>query len=202
MGDLSRNIDLQKLVSYSDDLAQVLRDDNGAANLALCLRHSGALRSSCDADLAGLRSSLLAEYGEKIDACKKKTEAVRSEVAGDVDIDQLEKELQEELEKEQLLMEDLRIVTNEINELDLSRISIEERKQALKKLEQHERREQMSLSMYASVTNIIPNLGDCSKISGYIVDREKRVVDRFEFDSTEMTAFDTCTNIWRMISNS
>lgn len=50
----------------------------------------------------------LAEYGEKIDACKKKTEAVRSEVAGDVDIDQLEKELQEELEKEQLLMEDLR----------------------------------------------------------------------------------------------
>ncbi|KAI6678414.1 hypothetical protein NL676_039210 [Syzygium grande] len=185
MGDLSRNIDLQKLVSYSDDLAHVLRDDKGAANLAQCLRHSGALRSSCDADLAGLRSSLL-EYGEKIDACKKKTQAVRSEVAGDVDIDQLEKELQEELKKEQLSF----------------RISIEERKQALKKLEQHERREQMSLSMYASVTNIIPNLGDGSKISGYIVDREKRVVDRFEFDSTKMTAFDTCTNIWRMISNS
>ncbi|XP_030515834.2 kinetochore protein SPC24 homolog [Rhodamnia argentea] len=201
MGDFSRNIDLEKLVSYSDDLAQVLRDDKDIANLTQCLRQSDALRSSCDADLADLQSSLL-EYGEKIDACKKKTEAVRSEVAADVDIDQLQKELQEEIEKERLLMEDLRTVTNEINELDLQRISIGERKQVLKKLEQNERREQMSLSMYASVTNIIPNLDDGPKISGYIVDREKRVVDKFEFDSTKMTAFDTCTNIWRMISNS
>ncbi|XP_039160602.1 kinetochore protein SPC24 homolog [Eucalyptus grandis] len=172
MGDSSRSIDLEKLVSYSDDLAQVLRDDKDVAALAQCLRHSDALRYSYDADLAGLRSSIL-EYEEKIDACKKKTEAVRSEVAGDVDIDQLQKELQEELEKERLLMEDLRIVANEINELDLQRISIEERNQVLKKLEQNERKEQ-----------------------------EKRVVDEFEFDSTKMTTFDTCTNIWRMISNS
>ncbi|KAF8019527.1 hypothetical protein BT93_G0266 [Corymbia citriodora subsp. variegata] len=107
MGDSSRTIDLEKLVSYSGDLAQVLRDDKDVANLAQCLRHSDTLRSSCDADLDGVLSSLL-EYEDKIDACKKKTEAVRSEVAGDVDIDQLQKELQEELEKERLLMEDLR----------------------------------------------------------------------------------------------
>ncbi|KAI3413095.1 uncharacterized protein J3R85_016533 [Psidium guajava] len=107
MGDFSRNIDLEKLVSYSDDLAQVLRDDKDIANLTHCLRHSDALRSSCDADLADLQSSLL-EYQEKIDACKKKTEAARSEAAADVDIEQLEKELQEEIEKERLLMEDLR----------------------------------------------------------------------------------------------
>ncbi|KAF8019804.1 hypothetical protein BT93_G0483 [Corymbia citriodora subsp. variegata] len=201
MGDSSRTIDLEKLVSYSDDLAQVLKDDKDVANLAQCLRHSDTLRSSCDADLAGVLSSLL-EYEDKIDACKKKTEAVRFEVAGDVDIDQLQKELQEELEKERLLMEDLRIVANEINELDLQRISIEERKRVSKKLEQNEQKEQMSLSMYASVTKIIPNLDDSYKIAGYIVDREKRVVDKFEFDSTKMTAFDTCTNIWRMISNS
>lgn len=49
-----------------------------------------------------------ADYQRKIEECKAKTEAARSEVVGDAELDQLEKELGEELEKEHLLMENLR----------------------------------------------------------------------------------------------
>ncbi|KAG8377064.1 hypothetical protein BUALT_Bualt09G0129300 [Buddleja alternifolia] len=77
---------------------------------------------------------------------------------------------------------------------------------------------EMKLSMYASVTNIIPYLDDPSKISGLIrppapvngfsfnsnildiVEREKKVVEKFEFDPPKVTAFDTCNNIWKMIN--
>uniref|UniRef100_M1D2S2 Uncharacterized protein n=2 Tax=Solanum tuberosum TaxID=4113 RepID=M1D2S2_SOLTU len=58
----------------------------------------------------------------------------------------------------------------------------------------------MKLSLYASVTSIIPDLNDQSKISGHIVERDKKVVENFEFDSSNQTAFDTCNNIWKMIN--
>ena len=32
-----------------------------------------------------------------------------------------------------------------------------------------------------------------------IVNRDKKVVKKFEFDQTQMTAFDTCDSIWKMI---
>ncbi|CAN1820563.1 hypothetical protein LINPERHAP1_LOCUS29148 [Linum perenne] len=33
-----------------------------------------------------------------------------------------------------------------------------------------------------------------------IVDREKRMVEKFELDSTEMSPFETCDSIWKMIN--
>ncbi|PKI51446.1 hypothetical protein CRG98_028157 [Punica granatum] len=150
MGDSSRKIDMGKLVTYSDDLARVLRDKKDSNNLAHCHQHLQALRSSCDADSSELQSLL-------------------------------------------------RAVTDEIDDLDCQRASIEDKKHILKKLEQYDLRQQMTLSMYASVTNIIPNLDDDSKIGGYIVDREKKVVDKFEFNSMEMPAYDARSKIWKMI---
>ncbi|KAG7033758.1 hypothetical protein SDJN02_03483 [Cucurbita argyrosperma subsp. argyrosperma] len=88
-----------------------------------------------------------------------------------------------------------------INDLDRQRISVQERKQAMKKLEQQELRTQRKLSMYASVTDIIPNMDDQSKISGHIVDRNKRVVQEFEFDPTNISSFDICNGIWNMINS-
>ncbi|KAG6603567.1 Kinetochore protein SPC24-like protein, partial [Cucurbita argyrosperma subsp. sororia] len=93
------------------------------------------------------------------------------------------------------------IITSEINDLDRQRISVQERKQAMKKLEQQELRTQRKLSMYASVTDIIPNMDDQSKISGHIVDRNKRVVQEFEFDPTNISSFDICNGIWNMINS-
>ncbi|KAK4759386.1 hypothetical protein SAY87_022517 [Trapa incisa] len=90
-------------------------------------------------------------------------------------------------------------IENEIDLLDHQQISIEEKRQTLKKLEQYEQRQQMTLSMYASVTNIIPKLEDDSKTAGYIVDRKKILIDKFEFNSSEVSGYEVCHKIWKMI---
>ncbi|CAN1820562.1 Kinetochore protein SPC24 homolog [Linum perenne] len=94
------------------------------------------------------------------------------------------------------------VINSQIGDLERQRVSIEEQKQASKKLDREELRAQKKLSMYASVTNIIPELDDRSTISGLtdIVDREKRMVEKFELDSTEMSPFETCDSIWKMIN--
>ncbi|KAF5750789.1 hypothetical protein HS088_TW03G01129 [Tripterygium wilfordii] len=199
MGDLSRKIDVDKLISYSDDLVAVLKDERDMKTLTQCLEQSKSLQSSFFADFNEIQSSI-EDYQRKIDACKEKTEKAKSEVAADSDFDLLQKELEEELQKERELMEELRVISNEINDLEHQRVSFEERKQNIKKLEQDELRAQRKLSMYASVTNTIPNLNDDSKISGHIVDRDKRVVEKFEFDPTKMSGFDTCQTIWKVIN--
>ncbi|KAG6697754.1 hypothetical protein I3842_09G217400 [Carya illinoinensis] len=201
MVDSSRNIDVEQLISYSDDLVRVLKDKRDLSNISQCLEHSKALRSSCDADFLEAQS-LLQDYQKKIDVCKKRTEEAKTEVAADSEIDLLQKELHDEIEKEHFLMDELRIITNEINDLELQRVSVQERRQILKKLEQDELRAQRMLSLYASVTNIIPNLDNESRFSGHIVDRDKKVVERFEFDLTKIDCLDACNGIWKMIGSS
>ncbi|KAK4582329.1 hypothetical protein RGQ29_025491 [Quercus rubra] len=200
MGDSSKNVDVEQLIAYSDDLVRVLKDKRDINSFTQCLEHSKSLRSSCDSDFNQLQSSLQ-DYQKKIDVCKKKTEEAKSEVAADAEIDLLQKELEVEMEKEHSLMDELRRINNEISDLELQSIPIQERRQALKKLEQDEMRAERMLSLYASVTNIIPNLDDQSKISGHIVDREKKVVERFEFDLTKIDPVDACNGIWKMISS-
>lgn len=48
------------------------------------------------------------DYQKKIDECKQKTEQARSEVVADAELDLLQRELDEELEKERMLGEELR----------------------------------------------------------------------------------------------
>lgn len=199
MVDLSRKIDVEKLISFSDDLLEVLKDKKDVYNLTQCLEHSKALCSSCNSDFHEAQS-LLEDYQKKINTCKQKTEEAKSAVTTDAELDLLEKELEEEHQRERLLEEQLRIIVDEITDLDRQRVSIEERKQLLKKLEQDELRAQRKLSMYASVTNIIPNLDEDSKISGHIVERDRKMVQNFEYDQAKMSAFDTCDGIWKMIN--
>ncbi|KAG6754279.1 hypothetical protein POTOM_042302 [Populus tomentosa] len=72
------------------------------------------------------------------------------------------------------------------------------------------------LSMYASVTNIIPDLDDHSKISGrilyitidshgfpfvlYTVHRDNKAAEKFEFDPTKISSFEICQSTWEMIN--
>ncbi|KAF5737255.1 hypothetical protein HS088_TW13G00134 [Tripterygium wilfordii] len=114
MGDLSRNIDIDKLISYGDDLVAVLKDKRDVKTLTQCLEQSKSLHSSCYTDFNEIQSSI--------------------EVAADSDFDILQKELEEELQKERELMEELRVISNEINDLEHQRISFEEGKKNLKKL--------------------------------------------------------------------
>ncbi|KAI4358035.1 hypothetical protein L6164_001945 [Bauhinia variegata] len=95
----------------------------------------------------------------------------------------------------------LKVISNELNDLERQRLSVQEQKQTLQKHEQDDLRVQMMLSMYASVTKIIPNLDDQSKISGYIVDREREEFEKFEYDPSKMTSFDVCNDTWKMVNS-
>ncbi|RDX88221.1 hypothetical protein CR513_30217, partial [Mucuna pruriens] len=163
MAEPSRNFEVEKLISYSDDLVKVLQDPRDLNNLSHCLQHTLSLSSSCHSDLIEVRS-FLQDYQKKIDGCKQKIEEARSDTATDADLELLQRELEEELEKERSL------------------------------------KDEMVLSMYASVTNIVPNLDEQSKISGYIVEKDKDAVEKFEYDTTKMTALDICNAIWKIIS--
>nr|GMC53602.1 kinetochore protein SPC24 homolog [Ipomoea batatas] len=82
-----------------------------------------------------------------------------------------------------------------MNDLERRRFSIGEQRKSLKQLERDDSRAERKLSLFASVTNIIPSLDDQSKISGSaslqldspslntdIVQRDKNVVEDFDFD--------------------
>ncbi|CAH1454163.1 unnamed protein product [Lactuca virosa] len=149
MTEISRKLDVEKLISYSDDLVQFLKNERDINDLKHSVEKSDTLRYRCRSDYAAVQSTL-EDYQKKIDLCKQKTEAAKAEV--------------------------------------------------LKKLKQDELKAQMKLSMFACVTSILPDLNDQSKmISGHIVDKEKKVVEKFEFNPEEKSDFDTCNTIWEMI---
>lgn len=199
MVDGSSNVDVGKLISFSNDLVQFLKDDKDVSFLKQCLEQSNALQSQCHSEYHALQTSIQ-DYQGKINACKQRTTEAQSEAAADAENDKLQKELEQEIQREQLLREELRFITNEISDLDRQRVSFEEQRQLLKQLEQDQLRAEMKLSLCASVTCIIPDLDDQSKISGHIVERDKKVVENFEFDPSKVTSFDTCNSIWRMIN--
>lgn len=197
MGDLSRKMDVETVISFSEDLVVCLKDRKDINNLTQCLEHYKALQSSCAADFNEVHF-LLEDYGNKLAACKQKTEEAKSETAKDAEIDSLQKELENNLQWEQLLKEEISSLVNEISDLEQQRVSVEEQKKNLKKLERQELQAQRLLSMYASVTNIVPEL-DNPSVSGHIVEKMKEVVHKFEFDSTKLSAFDACNSLWDMI---
>ncbi|CAN6716525.1 unnamed protein product [Malus baccata var. baccata] len=55
MGEVSG---ISKLISYSDDLVKVLKDQMDINNLAQGLQHRKAFRSSCDSDFNEVQNSL------------------------------------------------------------------------------------------------------------------------------------------------
>ncbi|XP_057972209.1 kinetochore protein SPC24 homolog [Malania oleifera] len=198
MGDSSRKIDVQKLISFSEDLVEFLRNKNDLNNLTQCIEHSEALQSFCISDINEVQSSIQ-ECENKINACKQKKDEARSEAASDAEINGLQEELEEELRRERSLREELRAVVDEISDLERQRVSIEERKQNQSRLGQDKVREHRKLSMYASVTKVIPSVDDAFKISGRIVERDRKTVEMFEFDPTKVSALELCNRIWKMI---
>ncbi|KAK7395074.1 hypothetical protein VNO78_15616 [Psophocarpus tetragonolobus] len=100
-------MDVEKVMSYSDDLVKVLQKAGDLDNISDRLEQYHSLSSSCHFDLNHLRS-FLQDYQKKLDACKQKIEEARSETAADAELDLLSSQLEEELQKEQLLKEELR----------------------------------------------------------------------------------------------
>ncbi|KAI8557121.1 hypothetical protein RHMOL_Rhmol05G0310600 [Rhododendron molle] len=138
MGDSTRKIDVEKLIALGDDLVGCLKDEKDVKNLTQHLELSKALQSHCDADSKAVRNLLqgpssftaftlkplsffirspsyiidnlflASDYQKKIDLRKKKADEAKSEAVADAEMDFLQKELEEELQREHLLREELR----------------------------------------------------------------------------------------------
>ncbi|KAG7576533.1 hypothetical protein ISN45_Aa03g008970 [Arabidopsis thaliana x Arabidopsis arenosa] len=199
MGNASENFDIEDLMSYGDDLINLLDVKNGFDVISQSFEQFKALNSACDEDFNQIQGSI-EDCKKKLDVCKKKTEEAYSDVAAEDEIERLQKELDEEMERECKLKDELRVVADELKDLNAQLISIDEHKQSTKRKERDGLRAEKKLSMYASVTKVIPDIDGPSKISGYMVDREKRVIEKFQFETNKMTAYETCNSIWSIIN--
>ncbi|KQJ82818.2 hypothetical protein BRADI_5g11082v3 [Brachypodium distachyon] len=92
----------------------------------------------------------------------------------------------------------VKAISKELDSLDLQRASIEERRGAVKKKEKDMLKAQSMLSMCVSVTNIMPDFEDQDKISGYIVDKNRKKIEKFEFEKTTLPV-EICNKLWEMI---
>ncbi|CAL9220090.1 unnamed protein product [Arabidopsis halleri] len=199
MGNASENFDIEDLMSYGDDLINLLDVKNGFDVISQSFEQFKALNFACDGDFNQIQCSI-EDCKKKLDVCKKKTEEAYSDVAAEDEIERLQKELDEEMERECKLKDELRVVADELKDLNAQLISIDEHKQSTKRKERDGLRAEKKLSMYASVTKVIPDIDGPSKISGYMVDREKRVIEKFQFETNKMTAYETCNSIWSIIN--
>ncbi|CAN7113290.1 unnamed protein product [Brassica rapa subsp. narinosa] len=196
MGNLSESFDIEDLMSYGDDLISLLNAKNGFEVVSQSFEDLKALRFVCDEDLNQTQRSIQ-DCKKKLVACKKKTEEAS---CGDDDVERLQKELDEEMEIECKLKDELRVVAEELKDLNAQWTSVDEQRQSFKRKERDDLRAEKMLSMYASVTKVIPEVEDPSKISGYMVDREKKVIEKFQFETNKMTAYETCNSIWSIIN--
>lgn len=196
MGNLSESFDIEDLMSYGDDLISLLNAKNGFDVVSQSFEDLKALRFVCDEDFNQTQRSIQ-DCKKKLVACKKKTEEAS---CGDDDVERLQRELDEEMEIECKLKDELRVVAEELKDLNAQWTSVDEQRQSVKRKERDDLRAEKMLSMYASVTKVIPEVEDPSKISGYMVDREKKVIEKFQFETNKMTAYETCNSIWSIIN--
>ncbi|XP_010466212.1 PREDICTED: uncharacterized protein LOC104746407 [Camelina sativa] len=199
MGNESENFDIEDLMSYGDDLISLLRVKNGFDEISQSPEQLNSLNFACDEDYTDIHASIQ-DCKKKLDVCKKKTEEAYLDVAAEDETERLQKELDEEIELECQLKNELRVVADELSDLNAQLNSIAEHKQSTKRKARDNLRDEKKLSMHASVTQVIPDIDDPSKISGYMVDREKRVIEKFQFETNEMTAYETCKSIWSIIN--
>uniref|UniRef100_A0ACD5YL88 Uncharacterized protein n=3 Tax=Avena sativa TaxID=4498 RepID=A0ACD5YL88_AVESA len=192
-----RRVDVANILSFGDDLVRVLLDSKDGESLAQACEGAGMLRSACRSESGDLELQVK-EYQDKIISCKEKLDKAKSESVTDEELNALQNEMEEKLQSEQQLRQDLRAVSDDLNNLDLQRASVEERKDAVKKKEKDMLKAQSMLSMCVSVTNVMPNFEDKDKISGYVVDKNMKKVDKFEFEKT-MSPVEISDKLWKMI---
>ncbi|CAM0904490.1 unnamed protein product [Alopecurus aequalis] len=195
--DAGRRVDVATLLSFGEDLVGVLLNSKDGESLAQACDGARMLRSACGSESADSELQVK-EYQDKISSCKEKIDKAKAETVTDEELNALQNEMEEKLQSEQQLRQDLRAVTDELDNLDRQRASIEERKDAVKKKEKDLLKAQSMLSMCVSVTNIMPNCEDQDKIAGYIVDKNMKKLDKFEFEKTT-SSVEICDKLWKKI---
>ncbi|CAA7033394.1 unnamed protein product [Microthlaspi erraticum] len=208
MGDQSGNVEMA--ISWGDDLINVLDDTKRFDLLAQTLEHLRAIQFSCDEDFSEIEESLQ-DLQKKLDACKEKTYEASSGIADGEEIERLQRELDEELKLECKLKEELRylrfylvyvstFMADELKDVNSQGELFEEQRLAITRKERDQLRTEKKLSMYASITKVIPNIDDPLKTSGYMVNLDQKIIDKFEFDAGKRTDYATCNTIWEIIN--
>lgn len=188
---------VERLLSYAEDLVAVLCvstdcDDNAQVGAGV-----QRLLSACRSESDDLEMQLK-EYQEKIHSCKEKIDKAKAETITDDELNALQSKMEEKLQEEKQLRQELRVLHDELDDLESQRLSIKERKDAVKKKKKDTQKAERTLSMCLSVTNIIPNLEDQDKVSGYIVDQNRKKIEKFEFENTTPPV-EICDELWKKI---
>ncbi|XP_062225752.1 kinetochore protein SPC24 homolog [Phragmites australis] len=191
--DAGKRLEVDDVFSFADDLVGVLRgsedgDDGASARM---------LQSACRSESDDLELQLR-DCHEKIRSCKEKIDKAKVETIADDELNALQNKMDAKLQEEKQLRQDLRAVHDELDNLDRQSASIEERKDAIKKKEKDMRKAQNMLSICVSVTNIMPNLDDQDKVSGYIVDKNGKKIEKFEFEK-KTSPVEICNKLWKKI---
>ncbi|WOK95829.1 hypothetical protein Cni_G04536 [Canna indica] len=196
MANPGKRVDIENLLALGNDLLGVLKNKKDGDGLIQSLEGAKLLHSSCHSDANEIGKSL-EDYQNKVQACKEKIEKAKDESDFDAEVEHLQHELDEKLEEENLLRQELRAISDELIGLEVQRTSIEERREVIKKRKKDLIRARNLLSMCASVTNIIADFEDQTNICGLLVDKSKKKVEKFEFESTE-SPLDVCNKLWMM----
>lgn len=64
MGNLSENFDIEDLMSYGDDLINLLNDKNGFDAVSQSFEHLRALNFACDEDFNQIQGSIEGQFSE------------------------------------------------------------------------------------------------------------------------------------------
>ncbi|CAN6228297.1 unnamed protein product [Urochloa humidicola] len=195
--DAGTRLEVEEVLSFAKDLMGVLRVSNDRDANAQTGDGARMLLSACRSDSDDLEREMK-EYNEKIKSCKEKIDKAKAETITDDELNALQKTMEEKLEEEKQLRQELRVLREELDNLDRQRASIEERKDAVKKRKKDLQKAERMLSMCVSVTNIMPNFEDQDKISGYIVDRSGKKLEKFEFERTTLPV-EICDKLWKKI---
>ncbi|TVU48432.1 hypothetical protein EJB05_08068 [Eragrostis curvula] len=184
--EAGKRLVVDELLSYADDLVALLDGSKDGEDIAQAAAGARMLRSACRSELNNLELQLK-EYQEKNRSCKEKIEKAKAETIPD-----------DELKPLQVIHKHYALntaVRDELDNLDGQLASIEGKKDAVKRKERDMRKAQNTLSMCVSVTKIMPKLEDKDKISGYIVDKNKKI-DTFEYEKTA-SPFEICNELWK-----
>ncbi|KAJ8500382.1 hypothetical protein OPV22_010934 [Ensete ventricosum] len=175
MANLGKRVDIENLLSLGDDLLGVLKNKKDVDGLMQTLEGAKLLHFSCSSD-SNNTGKWTEDCWNKIQACEEKIDRSKDKTSYDSELDHLQHEVDEKLQEEHM---------DELIDLEHQRVSIEDRRVLIKKTEKDLIRARNLLSMCASVTNIIPDFEDQTRISGVVIDRNKKKVEKFEFERTE-----------------
>ncbi|XP_068636158.1 kinetochore protein SPC24 homolog [Aristolochia californica] len=103
MGEQVRAIDVQDVISYGDDLLKLLKSRKDIDGLMQSIQGVKSLVSSCNRDYSNIQN-LLEESQRQVETCSQEISTARDES----DLEPVQKDLTDKLQKEKIILQELR----------------------------------------------------------------------------------------------